>query len=495
MNDKPIIRIGSVITRSDGKEFVIVDDNYSNIVKAPAGIEKLSSDLKTAQYLLGKTIGDPYYPNSTNYYIANVKSTNYADKVEVIDRKVSEAKSHLVNLLNADDFETAKNLFNGKYIDLINRRWFEEKYLEAKRDYIKRQENIRINAIRQAKNTITGILATYDFERAKNEFVKNYKELLDSDWFEEQVEFYKRQQIENDWDINAAFFAQKLEEYDFKAADTRTPLLNLDKYYSLKAEYIAKWFKSSVKIIAEDGKYEPYTIDIEQATAIADTRKNILVAARAGSGKTRTLVAKVILLIAKYGIFYNDILIFTFNKDAKEEINERLKRIIVDGKPLVDADDIAYTFHSFAHKIVYDICSEQEKYGEILYGKNRSRFVQAIIDELPKEKIFDFFRSEAMENDKGPSNRNELYESLRDLERYDTLSGITVRSQTEKMICDYLFEHGIKFQYENEIFYKQALSKIHKYYILSNRLLFFIFFTLLFNQYLCKYYPLFIIII
>ena len=47
------------------------------------------------------------------------------------------------------------------------------------------------------------------------------------------------------------------------------------------------WFAEH---FALDGK--PYTLDLDQARAVLDNHKNTLVVARAGSGKTRVIVAK-----------------------------------------------------------------------------------------------------------------------------------------------------------------------------------------------------------
>ena len=63
------------------------------------------------------------------------------------------------------------------------------------------------------------------------------------------------------------------------------------------ASEIQDWFKNSVSY---DG--EGYVIDAEQAEAVRCQNKNVIVVARAGSGKTRTLVAKMVYLIAKCGV-------------------------------------------------------------------------------------------------------------------------------------------------------------------------------------------------
>ena len=63
-----------------------------------------------------------------------------------------------------------------------------------------------------------------------------------------------------------------------------------------RAEEVRRWFKKSV---THEG--EAYTIDAEQAEAVVCDNLMTIVVARAGSGKTRTIVAKVVYLVARCG--------------------------------------------------------------------------------------------------------------------------------------------------------------------------------------------------
>ena len=161
-----------------------------------------------------------------------------------------------------------------------------------------------------------------------------------------------------------------------------------------KAEEVQKWFRESV---AYEG--EPYTIDLEQAEAIADTSLNTIVVARAGSGKTRTLVAKIVYLIAKCGVRPDEIMAFVFNANAAAEINERLSKMMVEGAPIMgdavrklnnpnceDADEypkIASTFHAFSRRIVYEVCGGKEKCGKILAGEKEA-YIKMVVREIVK---------------------------------------------------------------------------------------------------------------
>lgn len=142
-------------------------------------------------------------------------------------------------------------------------------------------------------------------------------------------------------------------------------------------------------------------------------------------------------------------------------INDRLNQILVNGKPIISNAEIATTFHAFARTIVYSICKEDQKYGKILV-EDRTRFIQAIIKELPKYKIYAFFRSEAFQIKRDKfANEREYYDALRNA-KYETLDGKIVKSEAEKIICDFLFEREIKYFYENEYYLSGARNICHR---------------------------------
>lgn len=142
---------------------------------------------------------------------------------------------------------------------------------------------------------------------------------------------------------------------------------------------VQKWFATNVTY---DG--EPYVLDTEQVAAVINDSKNTIVVARAGSGKTRTLVAKVIYLVAKRDVQPSNILAFVFNANAAAEINQRLSEMLVDGKSVIPVGTkIAYTFHAFSRKIVYDIAGGKTKCGDILAGE-KDAFVYQIVQILLK---------------------------------------------------------------------------------------------------------------
>ena len=82
------------------------------------------------------------------------------------------------------------------------------------------------------------------------------------------------------------------------------------------------------KVVLND---KAFSLDDEQVDAIlSDT--NTIVTARAGSGKTRVLTAKLIDLFYNKGIKEDEVVAFCFNRDAAEEIRQRVNsKCVIDG--------------------------------------------------------------------------------------------------------------------------------------------------------------------
>ena len=71
------------------------------------------------------------------------------------------------------------------------------------------------------------------------------------------------------------------------------------------------------------------------------------VIARAGSGKTSTLVNRAIFLQKQCGVHPSEILLLVFNRKAAQEITDRLKKYLPNDMPHV------MTFHALAYAIVH----------------------------------------------------------------------------------------------------------------------------------------------
>ena len=188
----------------------------------------------------------------------------------------------------------------------------------------------------------------------------------------------------------------------------------------------------------------------EQLDVINSKDKYILLKARAGSGKTAVITERTKRLL-KEGINTNQILLLAFNKKASIEMNERVKNNFKNAK----------TFHSFAFSIVQPI-------ENILQDKGLSTFVQKIIqennnsDNLKNYLDIDTEIKDEFEKLRLTLSKKDFVQYIRENKTL-TFKGLNIQSEHksngEKYISDFLFEHDIEFEYEKKFDWD---SKIYK---------------------------------
>lgn len=214
-----------------------------------------------------------------------------------------------------------------------------------------------------------------------------------------------------------------------------------------------------------DGK----SLDFQQRTAVITDEDRILVLAGAGSGKTLTIAAKVKYLCEAKNINPNEILLVSFTKKSAQEMTERIQE-----KLGINAQ--ATTFHKLGLEIIKNASGRRP---EVLDENVLSDFIHNFFEnellnhpDLIKNltEYFAYFL-EIPENLEEHSSLGELYEEEKtsDLEtlksKYDrekyiretgaekskalrTLNNEQVKSIEETKIANFLFMHGIKYEYE-----------------------------------------------
>ena len=197
--------------------------------------------------------------------------------------------------------------------------------------------------------------------------------------------------------------------------------------------------------------------DLEQAAAISAVEGHVQVVARAGSGKTTTLVNRALFLQQHCGVAPDEILLLAFNRKAAEEIRDRLVSNLQGSIPHV------MTFHALAYALTHPkaiIVDEPD--GE----QNQERALQDEIDQyLRASKNVDkirplmmaHFRSDWGRIVSGGYNRppEEMMRFRRSLP-HETLDGKYVKSSGEKVIANFLFEHDIRYQYERNFWWNDV---------------------------------------
>jgi DNA helicase IV len=234
------------------------------------------------------------------------------------------------------------------------------------------------------------------------------------------------------------------------------------------------------------------SLNDRQRDAVISEEKRLLVLAGAGSGKTKTLLQKLVYLIEEKSVSPSSILAITFTKNAANEMIDRLimsadqsgtfHKTISDknvSAPAKDQERRNYakkfkwienltlrTFHSFCYSVLrnYGVNEFDNKF-RIIGDEKRDED-----DDLSKyvapETAFEVFHKLLIEL---CENSNYLLSLKRyildyvvdklhvekfrrnlpkDGKYFTTLNGIKVRSKSEQYIADWLYRHNLQFEYE-----------------------------------------------
>lgn len=267
---------------------------------------------------------------------------------------------------------------------------------------------------------------------------------------QEQTRIKLEQQKEKDRERIA--FLEKLQrvfEEDFLFADeffqteSGKDYFDESDYEEKKADFVKRWAGENLQPLLK-GK----ELDNQQATAIGTVTGDILVRARAGSGKTSTLTSRAAFLQMHCKVPPDSMLLLAFNRNAAEEIEERLKRLLGENIPYV------MTFHALAYALVNP--KEELIYDDEVYGNKLENFISEIItnnyDEgerfQPKirELMLKYFKTLLYEKLEKQQHlpASELI-ALRRALRQETLAGEMVTSNGEKLIANTLFSNDIEY--------------------------------------------------
>ena len=262
---------------------------------------------------------------------------------------------------------------------------------------------------------------------------------------QEEVNRKEQRRIERE---NAIAPLKKCFETDFLSADglyesSFSNVLSRDSYKTEKKLFVKNWFLKN----SQSSNTQP---DDEQLVAISSLNENVLLKARAGSGKTSVVTDRARFLISHCGIHPDEVMLLAFNTDAAGEMAERIRK-----KCDLAEYKNARTFHSLASEL-----AKSSK--KILYDKKtetgeQSNFVYKLISNKKNPffwaGMYQFFRTEMgeMKISKDFLSQEE-YLTYRRNHRELTLSGDNVKSMGEKYIGDFLFEHNLTHRYEDVVF-------------------------------------------
>ena len=376
------------------------------------------------------------YPDGSTYSWISLDAVESVE-AELERKRRKLVKQQVINLLESGDFSAAKTEYDSECAG-----WWPLAEFEAH----------RANCVHAAQARDAKLLALQKAER-KIQLVSQVESLLNSANYSEADDLYKGH-CQHWWPLaeydalkRGAMFAQRFVELYRNAS-----LAELDDFY--------KSHQASVDLPVEDfvtlkvPKVDTILmsmailLDDEQIRANARPEDRLLITARAGSGKTRTLCAKAALSIHDEGLYADQVLILAFNKAAALTVKERLE----NGGQVKDYRN-ARTFHSLAYqlvkprkKLLFDAGGEPSKRDQSRFAQ---RMMQRILNPAFKEAMVEYFRQELEQiEDLGRDLPPNEYLIFRRYLEHVTLEGNRVKSNGEKFIADFLFEHGIEYRYE-----------------------------------------------
>ena len=201
----------------------------------------------------------------------------------------------------------------------------------------------------------------------------------------------------------------------------------------------------------------------EQREAIVTNEDATLVVASAGSGKTSLLVGKVGYLLEKQLAKPEEILLLAFNRQAKEEISNR-----IESRLGVQCD--CHTFHSFGLKVIAEANKRKPSLASFIENSyDYTKFINKIANEVLTDDRYSDLVSEYFISHSRPyrdqfdfKSLGEYYEYIR-TNRLITLKGETVKSHEELEIANYLFANGVDYIYEQPYEYDTSTAQKRQY--------------------------------
>lgn len=231
----------------------------------------------------------------------------------------------------------------------------------------------------------------------------------------------------------------------------------------------------------------------QQAEAVVSEEKRLLVLAGAGSGKTKTLLQKIIYLVDVKRIKPSEILAITFTKNATNEMIDRLicssdssgeyEKII--SSKFISFEDrnrerYSYqkkinwinnltinTFHAFCFRMLRDYGVNEFDNKFKIIGEDKKEENDEHAKYIAPETAFDVMHKILIEQcsdtnyllqlkrylldyliDKIHFRKDEFAFLAKDGKFFTTLDGTKVRSKSEQFIADWFYRHSIKYQYE-----------------------------------------------
>jgi hypothetical protein len=401
------------------KEYISSQD-YDNY-KQSFIIEKQKSLNIKLDLLLFELKFKEAYKLYTSEFKDLVPQIEYDLGIEFILEKIQTPLfQEIKRLLNEHLFDESDNFYQAQckeYIPITEYESIKQPILEK----------LRVHLLQEIEN----ILSSFYFDMADKFYQSNcYKYISNLDYQQRKKIFWDKKRNLLFADIDSFFKDDFLAVDEFHNLKCQ-PYISKFEYNRIKSNFCQAWVEQNL-----DNKP-----DLEQSASIGAVNSHVQVVARAGSGKTSTLVNRALFLQKHCGIHPSEILLLAFNRKAVAEIKERIQKHAGENIPHV------MTFHALANRLVHpeEKINFDEKDGE----QSLSLSMQAVISEyLDKPVYYAEIRNLMRKHFRIDSESLIAYVKYRRSLPKEGIDGRYYKSRGEKIIADFLFEHDIPYTYE-----------------------------------------------
>ena len=295
------------------------------------------------QYAKSIIISPEEYLREHNMYYARFRESQKSNLMIELRRFLEQYK-----------LEDADNFYHNQCAKFIT----SDEYKRERIQYLKRfRESQKSNLMDELRR----FLDQYQFENAKSFYHSQCAEFITlleyqtehNQYFHRFCNLYRsRLEIvirENFLDTD------KIYQEQYKS------YISIEEYNNIKQKFAQNWIRNNLGNMP----------DLEQSLAISSVNSHVQLIARAGSGKTSTLVNRAIFLQRHCGIKSSEILLLAFNRKAAQEIRERLQRHLHNDLPYT------MTFHALAYAIVRP--DETLVYNETGGQQAQTHLIQSVI--------------------------------------------------------------------------------------------------------------------
>ena len=209
----------------------------------------------------------------------------------------------------------------------------------------------------------------------------------------------------------------------------------------------------------------PLTEEQRQAVVI-DERRNLVVAA-AGSGKTSVIVAKTGWLVRKGYRKPSELLLLAFARDARREMEVRMEKRL---GAAIARDVTVRTFHGLGMAIVGKAEGKRPSLAasaendRVLFDLLKGIVADLLADRELSATLVEWFQEgfAPYRSEHEFKNWGEYYDYIR---KFDirSVKGETVRSFEECEIANFLYSHGVAYEYEAPYEHDLSTSERRQY--------------------------------